>query len=99
MSWPAGPLDAAQRAFDLLVCPPAPLALDCRGLDGLPQRIVALDELQRLLLAGSIPRASGEQVWSQLVTRARRDGPAWVVAAVGIALPALRRPCAGARAG
>ena len=48
--WPAGPLDAAQRAFDVLVCPPAPLAFDCRGLAGLPPRILALDELARLLI-------------------------------------------------
>jgi hypothetical protein len=89
-AWPPGPLDAAQRAFDLLVRPPAPLAFDCRGLRGLPQKIVALDELKHLLIAESTPRATGDQVWSQLLTRARRDGPAWVLAAVGIALPALR---------
>ncbi len=88
--WPAGPLDAAHRAFELLTRPPAPLAFDCRGFDGLPARIVALDELRGLLIARSTPRASADQVWSQLVVRARRDGPAWVVGAVGIALPALR---------
>jgi len=90
MSWPRGPLQAAQRAFDLLTCPPAPLAVDCRGLEPLPQRILALDELQHLLNARSLPRQISDQVWSHLVTRARRDGPAWVVAAVGMALPALR---------
>ena len=30
-------------------------------------------------------------MWRELVTRARRDGPAWVVAAAGIAMPGLRR--------
>lgn len=34
--WPESPLDAAQRAFDLLICPPAPLAFDGRGFDGCP---------------------------------------------------------------
>jgi hypothetical protein len=88
--WPAGPLDAAQRAFDLLTRPPAPLAFDCRGIEGLPQRIVGLDELKHLLIGDAISRGTRDLVWSQVVTRARRDGPAWVVAAVGIALPALR---------
>ena len=30
-------------------------------------------------------------VWRELVIRARRDGPGWVVAAVGVAMPGLRR--------
>ena len=30
-------------------------------------------------------------MWRELVVRARRDGPAWVVAAVGVAMPGLRR--------
>jgi hypothetical protein len=34
--WPFSPLDAAQRAFDLLTCPPAPLAFDGPGFAGLP---------------------------------------------------------------
>jgi hypothetical protein len=29
-------------------------------------------------------------VWRHLVTRARTDGPAWVVVAVGVAMPGLR---------
>jgi hypothetical protein len=31
---PFSPLDAAQRAFDLLTRPPAPLAFDGRGVAG-----------------------------------------------------------------
>ena len=89
--WPATALDAAQRAFDLLTCPPAPLAFDCRGMPGLPQRLLALDELRRTLIRDATPRASRDWVWRELVTRARRDGPGWVVAAVGIAMPGLRR--------
>lgn len=88
--WPAGPLDAAQQAFDVLICPPAPLMFDGRGLDGVPQQLVALDELQRLLVASATSRGVRDQVWSRLVSRARGEGPAWVVAAVGMALPALR---------
>jgi hypothetical protein len=90
-SWPSTPLDAAQRAFDLLVCPPAPLALDCCGVAGLPDRVVPLDELKAVLICDSTPRAVRDAVWRDLVVRARRDGPAWVVAAVGMAMPGLRR--------
>jgi hypothetical protein len=89
--WPSGPLDAAQRAFGLLTIPPAPLAFDCRGIADLPQRMVPLDELRRLLIGDATPRPVRDEVWREVVTRARRDGPAWVVAAVGLALPGLRR--------
>jgi hypothetical protein len=92
--WPAGPLDAAQRAFELLTRPPAPLAFDCRGIRHLPQRLVALDELRRLLIHDGTPRATRDAVWAELVTRARRDGQAWVVAVIGLALPGLRRRAA-----
>jgi hypothetical protein len=88
--WRSGPLDAAQRAFDLLTCPPAPLAFDGRSFDGLPQRILALDELKRFLLRGNVPRTVQDAVWRELVVRARRDGPAWVIASVGVAMPGLR---------
>ncbi|WP_422750494.1 hypothetical protein [Micromonospora sp. WMMD1219] len=30
-------------------------------------------------------------VWRELIRRARLDGPAWVIAAVALAMPALRR--------
>ncbi len=89
--WPTTPLDAAQRAFDLLTCSPAPLAFDCRGFTGLPQRILPLDELKTVLINDDTPRPVRDAVWRELVIRARRDGPAWVVAAAGIAMPGLRR--------
>ena len=88
--WPASPLAAAARAFELLTCPPAPLAFDARGLPALPQRILPLDELRDLLTAEQTPKPVRDLVWRELVGRARRDGPAWVVAAVGIAMPGLR---------
>lgn len=89
--WPSTPLDAAQRAFDLLVCPPAPLAFDGRGFKGLPNRLLALDELKKILIDDRTPRSVRDEVWRELVVRARRDGPAWVIAAVGIAMPGIRR--------
>jgi hypothetical protein len=90
-TWPSSPLAAAQRAFDLLVTPPAPLAFDCRGLPGLPQRMVPLDELKRVLTDDATPRVVRDRVWRELVIRARRDGTPWVLAVVGVAMPGLRR--------
>lgn len=89
-AWPSSPLDAAQRAFELLTSPPAPLAFDCRAVDGLPDRLVPLDELRDLLLRDATPRAVRDALWQRVVARARHDGPAWVLAAVGLAIPGLR---------
>jgi len=88
--WPASPLAAAARAFDLLTRPQAPLGFDARGLRELPQRILPLDELRDLLTAEGTGKPVRDLAWRDLVTRARWDGPAWVVAAVGIAMPGLR---------
>jgi hypothetical protein len=74
-----------------LTCPPAPLAFDCRGIPGLPNRLLPLDELRRTLIRDTTPRTARDLVWRELVTRARRDGPGWVVAAAGVAMPGLRR--------
>jgi hypothetical protein len=89
--WPSSPLSAAQRAFELLTCPPVPLAFDGRGLPGLPQRILPLGELKRVLVHDATPRPVRDRVWRELVIRARRDGPSWVIAVVGIAMPGLRK--------
>src|SRR5262249_44740979 len=61
--WPTTPLDAAQRAFDLLVCPPAPLAFDGRGFPGLPNKILPLDQLKKLLIDDATPRPVRDAVW------------------------------------
>jgi|GEM_PF-1244383 len=89
-SWPASPLAAAARAFDLLTCEPDPLTFDARGLPDLPQGILPLDGLRDLLTADTTSKPVRDLVWRDLVGRARRDGPAWVVAAVGVAMPGLR---------
>jgi hypothetical protein len=49
-----------------------------------------LDELKRWLLRRGTPARVRDGVWRELVARARREGPAWVVAAVGVAMPGLR---------
>jgi hypothetical protein len=89
--WPSSPLDAAQRAFDLLVEPPSHVGFDGRGFAGLPDEILPLDDLRDLLLSPDASFELRDAVWRELVVRARRDGPAWVVAAVGMAMPGLRR--------
>src|SRR6266498_5486118 len=89
--WPSSPLDAAERAFTLLVQPPSHVGFDGRGFAGLPDEILPLDKLRDLLLSPATRAEVRDAVWRELVTRARRDGPAWVVAAVGAAMPGLRR--------
>jgi hypothetical protein len=89
-SWPSSPLAAAQHAFSLLVQPPSHLGFDGRGFAGLPDEILPLERLRTLLLAPQTSAEVRDAVWRELVVRARRDGPAWVVAAVGIAMPGLR---------
>jgi hypothetical protein len=91
--WPTSALAAAEKAFTLLSCPPAPLALDGRRIGyGLPGRHIPLDELRRLLLHDrSVGYPAKDAVWGQLIDHARSWGPAWVIATVGMALPALTR--------
>ncbi|GGL12558.1 hypothetical protein [Mangrovihabitans endophyticus] len=90
-SWPLTPLDAAEKAFTLLAAAPTHVPFDARGFAGLPERIVSLDELRGLLLSAGTGGVVRDAVWRELVVRARRDGPAWRVAAVGMAMPGLRR--------
>jgi transposase-like protein len=91
VDWPSSPLDAAQRAFNLLVQPPTHVGFDGRGFNGLPDEILPLDRLRDLLLSAATNVEVRDAVWRELVVRARCDGPAWVVAAVGVAMPGLRR--------
>lgn len=53
--------------------------------------VVALDELRRWLRSPAASNEVKNAVWSRLLVRAHRDGPAWVIAAVGMALPRLVR--------
>ncbi|SBT54272.1 hypothetical protein GA0070621_5299 [Micromonospora narathiwatensis] len=60
----------------------------------LPGGVTTLPALRDWLLAHPRAYTTRDTVWRDLILRARLDGPAWVVAAAGMALPALRR-CAG----
>lgn len=86
-------LDAADAAFRLLCTGPEPLALDCSRLGrGLPQRVAPLTELRDVLLDRDQPvtDAAREAVWRELVIAAQTEDPAWVLGAVGVAMPGLR---------
>lgn len=85
------PLDVARDAFRLLVTGPAPLAIDGWLFEGLPDQMVRLDRLRDLLLAPGFPTRCWDPIWAHLVDRARNDGSAWVVGAVGVAAPMLIR--------
>ena len=86
------PFDAADAAFRLLCAGPQPLALHAAKVAaGLPDRPVPLDELRVLLLHPSTSARARNQVWAELVRRARAGDPAWTVALAGIAMPGLRR--------
>ncbi|GIJ59142.1 sigma-70 family RNA polymerase sigma factor [Virgisporangium aurantiacum] len=90
--WPASPLAAAERAFEWLTCDPdPPLVFDARGVTGLPPRSLPLGELRRLLISESTSRPVRDRVWRDVVLLAREGGPDWVIAAVGLAMPGLRR--------
>jgi len=86
------PFDAAETAFRLLCSGPQPLALHAsRVAAGLPDRPVPLDELRVVLLHPATRSRARNQVWAELVRRARTGDPAWVVGLAGVALPGLRR--------
>lgn len=84
-------ITAADEAFTVLAARPAPLAFDARGIPALPQRHLDLLELRGLLTTAHLPAATTDLVWRRLAAQARDWGPAWVVAAVGMAVPGLGR--------
>ncbi|MEV0429662.1 hypothetical protein [Micromonospora sp. NPDC050495] len=82
-------LTTAEKAFELLTCEPAPLVFDARPVPGLPDTTMPLDELRNLLLYERYDSDVTDALWRQLAHHARHWGPAWVVGAIGVALPAL----------
>lgn len=83
------PLDAARTAFGWLTAGDHPLSLDGRLFDHLPDREIPVDELRNLLLEQGCPRRVWDQVWTYVISRARREGGTWTITAVGLALPML----------
>jgi hypothetical protein len=94
--WPTSHLHAADKAFAALTCEPDPLTLDCDALVAatgadcdLPAGKVPLTKLRAWLLANPHNYQARDLVWRELVTLARTGAPHWVIAAVGMAMPAL----------
>lgn len=85
-------LDGVESAFRMLFTGPEPLAVDCARIGrGLPRRRVPLVELRDVLLDRSTTEAAREAVWRQLVLAAQTSDPAWIIGAVGVAMPGLRK--------
>jgi hypothetical protein len=88
------PFAQAAAAYDLLTCEPDPLGLDCAMFGpamGLPARYMPLPELAGWLVAAGDRRPAARAVWALVVALARTGSPRWRIAAVALALPALRR--------
>ncbi|SEH02420.1 hypothetical protein SAMN05444920_12678 [Nonomuraea solani] len=86
------PLDAAEHAFNLLMRGPDPLSADGALLGHeLPARLIPLHELRAMLLHPSCSRTTRDHVWRHLIEQARTQRGAWMVAAVTLAIPMLRR--------
>jgi hypothetical protein len=87
-----GPLEEVAAAFRLLTSGPRPLAVHAAGLaEGLPDRLVPLDEIRVLLLRPGVSTAARNKVWAELVRRARTGPAVWMVGLAGVALPGLTR--------
>jgi hypothetical protein len=92
----ASALRVAQRTFELLAAEPTSLHLNGRDYgDDLPGRPIPLGELRALLLRPATSMRTRDAVWRELIGRARRDRSTWVVVAVGMAMPGLRRAVRG----
>ncbi|TDC00698.1 sigma-70 family RNA polymerase sigma factor [Nonomuraea longispora] len=84
-------LNAADKAFRFLITGPNPLSVDGRFIGHeLPQHPIGLGELKALLLSPQADDELKDAVWAHLVRRSRSDGPAWVIACVGVAMPGLK---------
>lgn len=95
MSSEPSPLDAVGSAFSALVSGPRPLAVDGAAIGaGLPARLLGLGEVRALLLHPATSYETRDLVWAHVVTEARAGDPAWVIGAVGLGLPGLRRMAA-----
>lgn len=91
------PLDMAVESFLALTKTPFPLQLE--SLEVGHGASVSLDDLQAYLLDPELVCRVRDVAWRALAARARSEDPAWVVGAVGVAAPRLRRITAALTAG
>jgi hypothetical protein len=90
--WPDTHLTSLENAFQAIVRRPTMLAFDCRDLPGLPDEILPLDRLRRVLTdpARPVPRTTSDAVWRELLSRDRRGEAGWRIGAAGMAVPGLK---------
>lgn len=101
-AWPSSPFACVDAAFTALTTEPHPLRIDLSHLDpdlGLPADPINVADLRTWLTEHRRDWAALDAVWRELITRARLDGPVWVVTATALALPALVRCAADLVAG
>jgi len=84
-----GPLDNAMVAFALVCEEGAGVVVPAGAVVGLADRPLRPDELRDVLLDPRTSNLVRDAAWAFLVTRARGAGGDWVIAAVGVAMPAL----------
>jgi len=89
-------LEIAEDCFLLLVTGPDPVSLDGGSIPGLPSRPIPLHLLRARLACHRYPRHVRDDVWSELVRRARTErggggggGSTWTLGCVGVALVEL----------
>jgi hypothetical protein len=85
------PFDTLQKTFELLVTGAHPLAFDGNEIDGLPNRLIPLDELMAILLHPSTDYEVRDAVVNALVAAAKRDSESATIGLAGVLLPGLRR--------
>lgn len=87
----SSPFYAAECAFERLASGPNPLILNGAQLgEPFPAEPLTLDAVRRIVLKRSSQIGPRDRVWAELVRNARTHGGDWTIAAVGMALPALK---------
>jgi hypothetical protein len=85
-------LEGFEYRFRLSGQGPKPLSVNGRGIGlGLPRRAIPLPELSAILMHPSCSAEAKDAVWRRLACQARTGTEAWVVGAVGVAVPGLRK--------
>jgi hypothetical protein len=85
------PFDTLEKTFNLLVSGPDPLSLDGSVIDGLPDRVIPLDQLKGMLLHPSTSYEVRDAVINAMATGSRATGGSATIGLAGILLPGLRR--------
>jgi hypothetical protein len=83
-------LRVAQYIFTRSACEPTTLWLDGAQFDDLPDGRLLLMPLRDVLLRPATTPGTRDAVWRELISRARTC-ESWLVAAMGMAMPGLRR--------